>query len=573
VAFPATGSAAPSTGFNYVNVTLASLALQTFPNVTGAPWTKLLHRYETATYSGGGSPTNAATLLTLATQIATDWYSWQLAKLDQYFTGTIPWNPEGFHDLEWRQQGGKITTHVQRTNIEEDLVNLAADTADLTSPLTTKGDIWGFSTVNARIPVGTNTQVLTADSTQTLGVKWAASGGTTPTFITSPTTGTATGPAFTAALGTTGTDLNWAAASSTLTLNVPDASTTARGVVNDTVQFLVGYKTIAYGEQGANGFSVIGGAPGSGGAADDWGVAIGMQNAVPQASPWGGLSLSNTTGIAFSNITSWFPEDPAINSNLGYLTVSTANGSGGLDGAFSIFNADGVVSQTVSPSFSLPAVGSTANATVSSTSRMTANMKLALTGSNAGVTDDTLFVLGHVVSVTSGTVFVFQTDIIYRGTVGHATSISQVYSYQWYKGATGTLGGASFHGGLYLGGGSLSTTANLTAQNATVSSVVTATSPNDANAHQYEVGAYLDVTAISAGTVTLTCTYTDENSTGRTLTMFPMGLTSAGVTGTGFVAYPSATIRVKANTAITVVATFTGVSVTYDVGGNIRQVD
>jgi hypothetical protein len=42
-----------------------------------------------------------------------------------------------------------------------------------TSPLTTKGDVWGYSTLDARIPVGTNNQVLTADSTQALGVKWA----------------------------------------------------------------------------------------------------------------------------------------------------------------------------------------------------------------------------------------------------------------------------------------------------------------------------------------------------------------------------------------------------------------
>lgn len=41
------------------------------------------------------------------------------------------------------------------------------------SPLTTKGDVWGYSSTNARIPVGTDTQVLTADSTQTLGLKWA----------------------------------------------------------------------------------------------------------------------------------------------------------------------------------------------------------------------------------------------------------------------------------------------------------------------------------------------------------------------------------------------------------------
>ncbi|TXH44796.1 MAG: hypothetical protein E6Q97_32210 [Desulfurellales bacterium] len=53
-----------------------------------------------------------------------------------------------------------------------------SSTGGSTSPLTTKGDIWGYSTLDARIPVGTNGQVLTADSAQTLGVKWAnASGG------------------------------------------------------------------------------------------------------------------------------------------------------------------------------------------------------------------------------------------------------------------------------------------------------------------------------------------------------------------------------------------------------------
>lgn len=42
------------------------------------------------------------------------------------------------------------------------------------SPLTTKGDLWGYSSVNARMPVGADAYVLTADSTQPLGVKWAA---------------------------------------------------------------------------------------------------------------------------------------------------------------------------------------------------------------------------------------------------------------------------------------------------------------------------------------------------------------------------------------------------------------
>ena len=48
-------------------------------------------------------------------------------------------------------------------------------------PLTTKGDLYGFSTVPTRVPVGTNGQVLTADSTATNGVAWAtaAAGGMT----------------------------------------------------------------------------------------------------------------------------------------------------------------------------------------------------------------------------------------------------------------------------------------------------------------------------------------------------------------------------------------------------------
>jgi hypothetical protein len=44
-------------------------------------------------------------------------------------------------------------------------------------PLTTKGDLFGYDTGNARIPVGANDTVLTADSTQALGVKWAAVAG------------------------------------------------------------------------------------------------------------------------------------------------------------------------------------------------------------------------------------------------------------------------------------------------------------------------------------------------------------------------------------------------------------
>ena len=77
-------------------------------------------------------------------------------------------------DINVQPCTGRSTIFTQTANFTNATVIGLPFTA---SPLTTKGDLWGFSTLNARIPVGANGTVLTADSTNPLGVAWAAAGG------------------------------------------------------------------------------------------------------------------------------------------------------------------------------------------------------------------------------------------------------------------------------------------------------------------------------------------------------------------------------------------------------------
>ena len=92
------------------------------------------------------------------------------------------------------------------------------------APATTKGDLVVHNgTANVRLPIGTNTHVLTADSSTATGVKWAAAGGGgSPTLTISSKTA-----AYTVVAGDLGTVINCTA--NTFTVALTAAATLGAG--------------------------------------------------------------------------------------------------------------------------------------------------------------------------------------------------------------------------------------------------------------------------------------------------------------------------------------------------------
>lgn len=115
----------------------------------------------------------------------------------------------------------------------------------------------------------------------------------------------------------------------------------------------------------------------------------------------------------------------------------------------------------------------------------------------------------------------------------------------------------------------------VTAQSAANASIATYTV--GAADGSFEVSANMNVTAVTVLATTLTCTYTDESNTARTM-ILPVAqvagsfIAAGAITATGAWESPVIHIRCKAATAITILTsagTFTGV--TYTAEGVIKQ--
>lgn len=94
-------------------------------------------------------------------------------------------------------EGANITLTTSGTG-SNGIVTIAS-TGGGASPLTTKGDIFTYDTANARLPVGTNGYVLSANSATATGLEWVAGGGGPLEWATS--TGTRAGSNLTLGLG------------------------------------------------------------------------------------------------------------------------------------------------------------------------------------------------------------------------------------------------------------------------------------------------------------------------------------------------------------------------------------
>lgn len=92
------------------------------------------------------------------------------------------------------------------------------------------------------------------------------------------------------------------------------------------------------------------------------------------------------------------------------------------------------------------------------------------------------------------------------------------------------------------------------------------------NSGFYRLNVWLDVTAVTVGTVTITVAFTDFRGAAQTIQFFPVGLTAASVATTGYYPMQAFTVYALGGHNITVTATVTG-TITYDAGMALEYIN
>lgn len=184
-----TGGTGISTSGTYPNFTITNTLPMTYPgagipNSTGTAWG--------TSYSTTGS----GTVVALATSPSFTTPILGTPQSGNFSTGTFTWPT---FNQNTTGTASNVTGVVAIANGGTGQTTAVA-AFDALSPATTKGDlIVSDGTDNVRLPVGTNNFVLTADSTQATGVKWALATGSGATITNDTSTSTNVYPTFAAA--------------------------------------------------------------------------------------------------------------------------------------------------------------------------------------------------------------------------------------------------------------------------------------------------------------------------------------------------------------------------------------
>lgn len=286
-----------------------------------------------------------------------------------------------------------------------------------TSPLTTKGDIYTYSTTDARLPVGTNGQVLSADSGEVTGLKWVT-----------PTTGSGTVNSGTqyrlAYYATTGTAVSEAGAITASRALVSDANgvPTHSTVTTTELGYVSGVTSSIQTQLNAKGAGTVTSVSSANGALT---VATGTTTPLLTVNSAPILTTARTIGTITGDATSAGSSFDGSANNTNALTLATVNanvgsfGSATSAGTFTV-NAKGLITAASSTTIT-PAVGSITGLGTGVATALAVNVGSA----GAFVTFN-----GALGTPTSGTVtnLTGTASININGTVGATTPTTGVFT-------------------------------------------------------------------------------------------------------------------------------------------------